>query len=48
MVAERSLLVAMNGAAAAGSLGCKRERERRRRDKDRREEKKMLHGGLNT
>jgi hypothetical protein len=45
MVPGWSLLVAANGAAAAGSLGCKRERERRR-DKERR--KKVLHGGLNT
>jgi hypothetical protein len=28
MVPGWSLLVAANGAAAAGSLGCKRERER--------------------
>jgi hypothetical protein len=43
MVAGRSLPMAANEAAVAGSLGCERERERERRiGKERREEEERV------
>jgi hypothetical protein len=48
MVAGRSLPTAANKAAAAGSLGCERERERGEEGKREERRKKGLRGDLNT
>jgi hypothetical protein len=48
MVAGRSLPVAVNGAAATGSLSCERERERGEEGKKEERRKKGLHSSLNT